>query len=348
MNFGRNQVMAGLLWTAPWWLGFLFFLALPMAFSLYISFCEYPMLQPPMWIGAANYQNLTVDPVFHQTIFNTVMYAALIIPIGTIVAIGLAMLLNQRVRGQSFFRAAVFVPTVVPLVAAGLIWMWMLNPELGLVNRAVRPAGKALLPMTEAIGRLATSEAPTAAAPSARNEKPWTEKIEEFGRASAERTAEFGHALADGPQWLDWPNWAMAALVLVSLWFIGTPVVIYLAGLQEIPEELYEASTLDGASAVRRFWHITLPSLSPVILFNVITSIIAAWQVFALPFLMWRTRPGPDRATYFYTMYLFDNAFNYLKLGYASAMAWVQLLIILALTAMIFAVSRRMVHYRGS
>lgn len=291
----RNNLLSGLLWTAPWWLGFLFFLALPMAFSLYISFCEYPMLQPPVWIGAANYQNLTVDPVFHKTILNTVIYAALIIPIGTIVAIALAMLLNQRVRGQAFFRAAVFLPTVVPLVAAGIVWMWLLNPQLGLINNVLRAVG-----------------------------------------------------VNDPPLWLDSPRWAMAALVLVSLWFIGTPVVVYLAGLQEIPEELYEASRLDGASSVRRFWHVTLPSLSPVILFNVITAIISAWQVFALPFLMWRTRPGPDRATYFYTMYLFDNAFNYLKLGYASAMAWVQLLIILVLTGLVFYISRRSVHYRGS
>jgi len=295
VNRERKDIVAGLVWTAPWWLGFLFFLALPMAFSLYISFCEYPMIQPPVWIGTANYQSLTIDPVFHKTILNTVIYAALIIPLGTTVAIALAMLLNQRVRGQGFFRAAVFLPTVVPLVAAGVVWMWLLNPELGLINNSLRAIG-----------------------------------------------------IHDPPLWLDSPSWAMAALVLVSLWFVGTPVVIYLAGLQEIPEELYEASTLDGASAVRRFWHITLPSLSPVILFNIVTAIIASWQVFALPYLMWRTRPGPDRATYFYTMYLFDNAFSYLKLGYASAMAWVQLLIILALTGLVFYVSRRSVHYRGA
>jgi multiple sugar transport system permease protein len=154
--------------------------------------------------------------------------------------------------------------------------------------------------------------------------------------------------VTDPPLWLESPQWAMVSLVIVSLWFVGSPVVIYLAGLQEIPESLYEAAWLDGASRLRQFWHVTLPGLSPVILFNVIVGIINAWQVFALPYLMWRTRPGPDRATYFYTMYLFDNAFSYLKMGYASAMAWVQLLIILALTALVFVASRRMVHYRGA
>jgi multiple sugar transport system permease protein len=140
----------------------------------------------------------------------------------------------------------------------------------------------------------------------------------------------------------------MASLVLVSLWLIGSPVVIYLAGLQEVPEQLYEAARLDGASAPRQLWHVTLPGLSPIILFNVVVGVINAWQVFALPFVMWRTRPGPDRATYFYTMYLFDNAFSYLKMGYASAMAWIQLLIILALTGLLFVISRRAVHYQGT
>jgi multiple sugar transport system permease protein len=153
--------------------------------------------------------------------------------------------------------------------------------------------------------------------------------------------------LAEGPAWLDRPHWAMLSLVLISLWMLGSPVVIYLAGLQDIPETLYEAARLDGASRLRQFWHVTVPGLSPVILFNVIIGIIATWQIFALPYVMWRTRSGPEDATYFYTMYLFDNAFKYLKMGYASAMAWIQLLIILALTGLVFWVSRRAVYYRG-
>lgn len=285
----------GLLWTAPWWLGFLLLLAGPMLLSLYISFCDYPLLQPPVWIGTANYAQLATDAVFHQTVWNTVVYAGLSIPAGTALAVLLAVLLNQPLRGQAFFRACVFIPTIVPLVAAGIVWMWLLNPEYGLVNNALRWLG-----------------------------------------------------VAEPPLWLESPRWAMVSLVIVSLWFIGSPVVIYLAGLQEIPEELYEAARLDGASALRRFRHVTLPGLSPVLLFNVIIGIITAWQVFALPFVMWRTRPGPDRATYFYTMYLFDNAFSYLKMGYASAMAWIQLVIIVALTALVFLVSRRTVHYRGA
>ena len=291
---GRHSLFSGLLWTAPWWLGFLLFLALPMGMSLYISFCDYPLLQPPVYTGTANYTALAHDPVFGTVLTNTLIYAAAAIPLGAVVAVVLAVLLNQKVRGQAFFRTCVFVPTVVPVVAAGVMWLWLLNPEFGLVNQVLRGV--------------------------------------------------------HGPQ----PNWlgsapgAMAALVLISLWFVGSPVVIYLAGLQEIPEELYEAAKLDGASAPRRFWHVTLPGLSPVILFNVILGIIGTWQIFALPYVIWRGNPGPERGAYFYTMYLFDNAFRFLKMGYASAMAWIQLLIILALTGLVFLVSRRAVHYRGA
>lgn len=294
MTRGRRDQLAGLLWTAPWWLGFLLLTAGPMLASLYISFCDYPLLQPPLWVGAANYQQLAGDPVFHKVLWNTLVFSVLSIPITTALAIGLAVLVNQPIRGQAFFRACIFVPTIVPLVAAGIVWMWLLNPEFGIVNATLRGLG-----------------------------------------------------VAHPPLWLESANWAMASLVIVSLWFVGSPMVIYLAGLQEIPESLYEAAKLDGASGWGRFRHVTVPGLSPVILFNVVVALINAWQVFALPYLMWRTRPGPDRATYFYTMYLFDNAFSYLKMGYASAMAWVQLLIILALTGLMFWISRRSVHYAG-
>lgn len=290
----RASRLTGWIWTAPWWLGFLLLLAGPLLASLYISFCDYPLLQAPVWIGGDNYRQLAGDPVFHKVVWNTLVYACVAIPLGTVLAILLAALLNRPVRGQAFFRACVFLPTIVPLVAVGIVWMWMLNPEFGPVSAGLRMAG------------------------------------------------------VDPPQWLESPRWAMASLVLVSMWLIGSPVVIYLAGLQDIPEQLYEAARLDGASGPRILWHVTLPGLSPMILFNVVVGVINAWQVFALPFVMWRTRPGPDRATYFYTMYLFDNAFSYLKMGYASAMAWIQLLIILALTGLLFLLSRRMVHYQGA
>lgn len=286
--------MQGLLWTAPWWLGFLLFLAIPMGISLYVSLCDYPLLQPPVYVGADNYRELARDPIFHKVLLNTFIYAGFAIPLGTVLAVLLACLLNQKVRGQALFRTSVFIPTVVPLVAAAVVWMWMLNPQFGLINQGLRVLG------------------------------------------------------IEGPLWLASPRWAMTALVLVGLWSVGAPVVIYLAGLQEIPETLYESAHLDGAGTFRQFWHITLPGLSPVILFNVVIAIIATWQIFALPYVMMRGSPGPDRSTYFYTMYLFDSAFRFLKMGYASAMAWIQLLIILALTGAVFLLGRRTVYYRGA
>ncbi|MHC4064955.1 MAG: carbohydrate ABC transporter permease [Planctomycetota bacterium] len=284
----------GLLWTAPWWLGFLLFLAAPMVISAYVSLCDYPLLQPPVYVGADNYRELVQDPIFHKVLVNTFVYAAFAIPLGTVLSVVLASLLNQRVRGQAVFRTCIFVPTVVPIVATAVVWLWMLNPQFGLINHGLRLLG------------------------------------------------------IEGPTWLASPGWAMTSLVLVSLWGVGSPVVIYLAGLQEIPDTLYEAARLDGAGALRQFWHVTLPGLSPVILFNIVIAIIVTWQVFALPYVMMKGSPGPERSTYFYTMYLFDNAFRFLKMGYASAMAWIQFLIILGLTGLVFLRSRRTVHYRGA
>ena len=315
---GRRGLLSGLVWTAPWWLGVLLFLAVPMGMSLYISFCDYPLLQPPVYVGSANYAALATDPVFHKVLWNTVLFAVLAIPLGTVVAVLLAVLLNQRVRGQGLFRTCVFVPTVVPLVGTALVWLWMLNPEYGLVNHGLRAIGPVFEHINNGIALII-----------------------------GHRVGWLGE-LAAGPKWLQLPGWAVSSLVLISLWGVGSPVVIYLAGLQDISEELYEAAMLDGASGTRRFWHVTLPGLSPVILFNVITGLIGTWQIFALPYVLMRAEQGPGRSTYFYTMYLFDNAFRYLKMGYASAMAWIQLFIILALTGLVFLVSRRMVHYRGA
>ncbi len=294
MRRPSGNVVAGLLWTAPWWLGFLLFLALPMGFSLYISFCDYTLLQPPVFTGQANYASLAGDALFWKALRNTLIFAGISVPLGAALAVLLAVLLNQPVRGQAFFRACVFVPTIVPLVVAGIVWMWLLNPSAGLVNQALRAIG------------------------------------------------------VSGPMWLDQPAPAMASVVLISLWLVGSPVVIYLAGIQDIPEELYEAARLDGANGMRRFRHVTLPGISAVILFNVIVGIINALQIFALPFVIWRSERGPQDATYFYTSYLYDNAFRFLKMGYASAMAWIQLLIVLALTGLVFWASRRMVYYRGA
>jgi multiple sugar transport system permease protein len=239
-----------------------------------------------------NYRTLLGDNVFWKSVGNTFSYAGLALPLGLIMALVAAMLLNSNIRGVAVYRTIVFLPSIVPAVASAMIWLWMFNPKLGLINFALSTIG-----------------------------------------------------LDNPPGWLGSERWAMPALIFVSIWGIGNSVVIYLAGLQDVPKELYEAADIDGAGAWGKVRHVTIPMLSPVIFFNLIIALIATMQVFVLPYIM--TQGGPDRATYFYTYYLFDNAFVYLRMGYASAIAWIQLLIILALTGIAFWSSKRWVHHQG-
>jgi multiple sugar transport system permease protein len=286
--------LTGLLWVSPWLTGFLAFMLVPIAMSLYYSCTDYNLLEAPLWVGAANYKRMLGDEVFGLVLKNTAIYALFSIPLCTVLALAIAALLNGRVRFRAAFRAAVFVPSLVPLAATAMVWMWLFNGEYGLINLALSLVG------------------------------------------------------VRGPNWLMDAQWVMPALVLMSLWGVGQAMVTYLAALQDVPRSLYEAAALDGMGPLGRFWHVTLPMISPVILFNVITMTIATVQVFAVPYVLSKAAPGgPDREMYFYTMYMYDNAFVFGQLGYASAMAWVQLLLILALTGLMFLVSRRVVYYRA-
>lgn len=287
----RRQLAKGLCFVSPWLVGFLAFTLIPVGLSLYYSFCDYSLLQPPVWIGADNYREVFSDPEFYRTLKNTGLYALMALPAGMLVSIGLALMLNAPIRGQSIYRTIIFLPSLVPIVASAMVWMWLFNGKLGLINLALGAVG------------------------------------------------------VTGPTWLADPPWPLPSLAFMSLWGVGHTVVIYLAGLQDIPVDLYEAAEIDGAGVWRRMINVTLPMLSPVIFFNLIMAVIGTLQVFAVPFIM--TGGGPARSTYMYTHYLYDNAFTYLKMGYASALAWIQLLIILALTGLAFWTSRRWVHYQG-
>lgn len=289
MTSGRGQFLKAMAFLAPWLAGFCVFLLLPILLSLYFSFCDYNLLQEPVWIGGRNYADLARDGLFWKSLGNTAWFAVMALPAGLLVSLGLALLLNVQTPGQSLYRTIVFLPSLVPIVASAVLWMWLFNARLGLINTMLGLVG------------------------------------------------------IRGPGWLVEPQWAMPALAFMSLWAVGHSVVIYLAGLQDIPRALYEAAAIDGATGARRLWHVTIPMLSPVIFFNLIMAIIGTFQVFAAPYVM--TQGGPNRATYFYTMYLYDSAFSFLKMGYASAMAWVQLVIIVSLTALAFWSGRRWVHY---
>jgi len=287
-----REALKGYAFISPWLIGFFAFTLLPVVLSFYYSLCSYSLLQPPVFRGLENYRALLDDKIFWLSLRNTLYYAAMALPLGLICALSAALLLNARIRGQAIYRALVFLPSIVPASAAAMLWLWLLNPKLGLINLVLTHMG-----------------------------------------------------VENPPGWVNDKSWAMPALAFISIWGVGNTVVIYLAGLQDVPIELYEAAELDGAATLRKIWHVTLPTISPVIFFNLITAIIGTMNFFVLPFIM--TQGGPDRATYFYTYRLYDNGFIYLKMGYASAMAWVQLLIVLALTGLAFWTARRWVHYSG-
>jgi multiple sugar transport system permease protein len=293
LNSGTRDFLRGMAFLSPWLIGFIAFTLVPVVLSFYYSFCDYSLVQPPLFKGMTNYRLLAGDEVFWKVIWNTLYYAAMALPLGLIVALALAMLLNMKLRGQSIYRTIIFLPSLVPAVASAMLWLWLFNAKLGLINTALRAFG-----------------------------------------------------MVNPPGWLTDARWSMPALVVMSFWGVGNTVVIYLAGLQDVPRELYEAASIDGATAWRKIWHVTLPSISPVIFFNLVMGIIGTMQVFVAPFIM--TQGGPARSTYFYTYYLYDNAFSYLKMGYASALAWIQLLIVLALTGLAAWSSKRWVHYAGN
>lgn len=305
---GRTENAAGWLWVSPWLVGFLAFLLLPIGMSLYYSFTEYPLLEKPIFIGIDNYVRLLSDKPFLAAVLRTALYAILTIPLCTVLSLVIAALLNAKVRAGGFFQAAVFLPTLVPMAGSAMVWLWLLNAEYGLVNRALGAIGI-----------------------SGPNWLTGTIRLGEH---------------ADGSVAVQIP-WAFVSLVIISLWSVGQAVIVYLAALREVPVSLYEAAAIDGMGPVRRFTSITLPMISPVILFNVITLMIGTLQVFVIPYVLTKATPGGDpRSIYFFTSAMYDNAFVYAQMGYASAMAWVQLLMTLVLTAAMFLVSKRLVHYR--
>ena len=303
-----RQAGKGLAFLAPWLFGYIVLTLIPVAMSAYFSLTDYSLLQKPAFVGLENYHELMFaehpgmpgrgDLHFWTVVRNTLYYACIALPCGIVISLGLAMVLNLKVPGQALYRTIIFLPSLVPEVAAAFIWLWMFNAKLGLVNVTLT------------------------------NHWPLV-----------------GQLLASGPGWLTDPNWAMPAMILMSFWGVGNTVVIFLAGLQDVPRELYEAAEIDGSGIWGRMRHVTLPTLSPVILFNLIMGLIASLQFFSIPQLM--TQGNPAESTRFYTMYLRDNAFVFLKMGYASAMAWMQLLVILLLTAIAFWSSRKWVHYQG-
>jgi len=292
-SIDRQNTRNGLLFCSPVLMGLLVFTLYPVISSLYYSFCDYPMLKPPVWVGLSNYRALFADPIFYTSLYNTAFYAAFATPLGIIVAFVLALLLNQKVKGMAIFRTMFFVPSIVPMVAGSVLWLWLLNPQYGLINAVL---GAMHLPQF---------------------------------------------------RWMADPAQAKPALIVMSTWGIGGWMLIYLAGLQDVPQELYEASEMDGASAWQRMWHVTVPFMSPHLFFTLVMGFIGAAQYFTQAFVMTNGQGGPVDSTRFFSLYLFQNAFMYWKMGYACAMAWILFIVILLFTTLLFKTSARYVYYGG-
>lgn len=302
----QSDLRWGLLFVSPWLVGCLLLVVYPFAATLYWSFCEYDLLTPPRWVGGRNYERIVEElrsgEGVGRALWNTAYYALLAVPGSVVLGVGLAVVLSWRVRGQALFRAVIYAPSIVPVVAASVLWLWLLDAQDGVVNYLLAAIGL--------------------------ERQLWFRGV---------RTGLFDGSFG-----------SKDALVLMSLWGVGNYIVIYLAALQDVPKHLYEAAELDGAGALRRFWHVTLPMLSPVIFFNVVMGLIQSVQAFTQVYIVSEGTGEPAGATMFLSLHLFLSAFKDLDMGYASAIAWVMFLVLILATAALFRVSGRWVHYQGA
>jgi len=282
----------GLLFISPWLVGFLVFTLYPFISSIYYSLTSYDVISPPEFIGLENYASMMTDPLVRKALYNTFYYAVFFIPLSTFWGICVALMLNLKVRGMTVYRTLFYIPSIVPVVASSMVWLWLLNPQYGVVNGLIYLIFK-----------------------------------------------------IPGPGWITDPKLAKPSLILMGLWGIGQTALIYLASLQDVPQSLYEAAELDGANALQKVTNVTIPMISPVILFNVIIGLIGTFQYFTQAYIM--TGGGPADSTLFYALYLYNSAFRFFKMGYASAMAWLMFLVIFLLTVLTFRLSSRWVYYGG-
>jgi multiple sugar transport system permease protein len=292
-----REALWGYVFIAPWIIGFLLFTALPMLASFVLSLTDFDPRQPDeiSFIGLENYAQMLNDPVLLESLWVTVRFALIVVPLTLAFALGVAMLVNSTLlAGRTFFRTLFYMPMQIPIVATTVVWIGVLHSTNGWLNMGLGAVG------------------------------------------------------IEGPNWLQSPTWVGPALALMGLWGIGTMMLIFLAGLQGVPSELYDAAKVDGAGPVAQFRHVTLPMLSPVIFYNLIIALIGAFQYFTQAYVVSNGRGDPDRATLFFNLNLYREAFNFFHMGYASALAWLLFAIVLLLTVVLFRTSGRWVFEGGS
>ena len=288
----RREAIEGLIGISPWLIGFCAFTLGPFIASIALSLTDWRITTGFKFIGLKNYITiLSDDPNFVQSIKVTFNYVALALPLGLLGGLGLSLLLNQKRPGARTFATIFYLPAVLSGVSVALMWMWLLNPDYGVVNTMLSWVG------------------------------------------------------IQGPNWFWDPDWALASVVLMSLWRLGGSAIIYLAGLQNIPPQLYEAAEIDGAGRWSKLINVTLPLLTPTIFFQLVMELIEAFQVFTVVYII--TDGGPMRSTLFYLFYMFRTAFEDFEMGYASALAWIMGIIILTFTALVFKSSPMWVFYES-
>ena len=290
----RQEAVAGFIYISPWLLGFLAFTAFPFLASFYLSFTDYTVVSQPRFAGFSNYvEALAGDDLFWGSLRRTFTYAVVGVPLGILGSLACALLLNQGLKGTTFFRVLFFLPSLTPLVALALLWQWIFQPDFGVLNFLLAKVG------------------------------------------------------IEGPGWLSSIEWALPSLIIMALWGTvgGGQMVIFLAGLQGVPQELYEAVEIDGGGPWFKFRHVTLPMISPTMFFNLILGIIGALRVFTVAYVS--TEGGPAYATWFYILHLYTQAFKYFNMGYASALAWIFFIILILFTYLQVRASRHWVFYAG-
>jgi multiple sugar transport system permease protein len=300
----RKTVLRGYvssyLFLIPWLIGFFVLTLYPMIYSLYLSFTDYNILQPPKWVGMKNFITMFLgndvyvkDTRFLNSLAVTFRFVFVSVPLKLIFALGVAMLMNQKLRLIPFYRTIYYIPTLL----GGSV--------------AIAVLGRRLFAGDGVINMIITGLFPA----------------------------------ANPPSWISDPRYALITLIILAVWQFGSPMIIFLAGLKQIPTEFYEAASVDGAGKIRQFFNITLPALSPIILFNLIMQMISAFQSFTQAYVVSSGNGGPLDSTMFYSLYLYIKAFQHGEMGYASAMAWFLLIVIAVMTAITFKISDSMVSY---
>jgi multiple sugar transport system permease protein len=292
----RRNLRWGLLFISPWLFGFIVLGVFPILYTFFLSLTRYSGIKPPVLIGFANYQRMTTDPLFLKSAYNTLYYTFLAVPIGVVVAMGLALAMNRKVREVSVYRAIYYLPSILPVFAISFVFVVLLNPGYGLVNWFLSALG---LP---------------------------------------------------SPNWLGDPAYTKLALVMIAQLGAGQFALVFLAGLRGVPIELYESAEIDGAGGWMKFRNITLPMMTPIILYDLIIGLSFGLQVFTSAYILTgggRTAAGADNSLLTYVFYLYKQAFAFGQMGYAAAMSVVMFVVSLGLAFAVFRWARGWVFYGG-